>query len=188
MSEATSSNSFTSRPEIRKPDVQQVQINNGVSELQQDPDGSFFVNGIFAYEYDDAVLAQKIDTIPSGLFTLRDPAEIEILISVFDALEMLPSLDDINNLEETGQHEIAAKYTVLREGFTEFLRLAINSYREIYMPNNIRDTEKISEIYEQTTQFDSTDVLRALSILRKKHNKSVTIYNAEAIIRSLYRE
>ena len=54
------------------------------------------------------------------------------------------------------------------------------------MPSDVRDIEKITNLYEATTAIDHTDVLKALKLLKSKHSGSVTLYNAEAVLRSMY--
>ncbi|HMS31167.1 MAG TPA: hypothetical protein PJ984_02100 [Candidatus Saccharibacteria bacterium] len=155
-------------------------------EQGQDPNGSFFVDKIWVSEYSDELIAEKVSGIPTGMFSLKEPTEVEILTTVFDALDILPLLDEIQAFREHGLEELADICQYLRDNFIELLRLSINSYRQDYMPSDVRDIEKITNLYEATTAIDHTDVLKALKLLKSKHSGSVTLYNAEAVLRSMY--
>jgi len=161
-------------------------IQDGGSDKNKDPTGSSFVNRLRAFEFSDEEIAEKMDKIPNGMFSLKDPTEIEILASVFDGLDMIPLIDEIQALREQGEIETASKCQNIRDSLMELLRMSINAYREKFMPGGERDIDKLYHLYETTQAIDQSDILRALDYLKSKHRGSLALFNAEAVIRSMY--
>jgi len=152
----------------------------------KDPEGSFFVTEMFGTGLTDEEIAEKMKTIPSAMFSLKVPTEVEILTCVYEALDALPKIDDIQALHEAHQYDaLAHKCQSFRDDLLELIRLSINSYREEYMPGNVRDTDKISALYEATTAVNQSNIIRALEYLKQLHPGSYVLYNAEAVIRSM---
>jgi hypothetical protein len=147
----------------------------------QDPNGSFFET-----ELSDEEIMERINSIPSALFSLKDPTEIEVLDAVFIALGYLPTEDDILNFENLGDTHSSMQLRKIRDSFLGNTRLAINLFRNEYFEDGTRSTDKIVELYEQTDYADNDIIVKALRILGAQHRSSETIKNSEATIRLMY--
>lgn len=132
--------------------------------------------------YTDEQIAEAMDQIPGVLFTLKSNTEIEVLSLVFDQLELIPTVDEIEQIREVDE-EFSFRLGQARAMAHEILRLAINTYHKHYFTGGERDIDALDDLYKATdTWAHANTVVRAIEYLKTKHADPV-LFSAEASLR-----